>query len=77
MTYLIDRIEGGIAVLEAVTTNEIIEVPKENLPKTAREGHVLRKDGDTYTIDREATNKRREQLRERLENILKRSENSG
>ena len=74
MTYVIDRIEDGIAVLECMTTDEIIEIPKEALPRNAREGHILHKDGDTFTIDREATNKRREQLRLRLEKILQRNE---
>ena len=76
MTYVIDRIEDGIAVLECMTTGEIIEIPKETLPKTAREGHILQRDGDTYIIDRGATQKRREQLKERLEKILRRSRNS-
>ena len=72
MTYVIDRIEDGIAVLECMTTDEIIELPKEALPKTAREGHIVIRDGDTFTIDREATQRRREQIRERLERILRR-----
>ena len=72
MTYFIDRIEDGIAVLECQTTFETIETPKYNLPKTAREGHVLVKDGETYTIDREATQKRRDELKQRLEKILER-----
>ena len=70
MTYIIDRFEAGIAVLECQATNEIIEVPKSDLPKSAREGHVLVKDGDVYAIDREATQKRRDDLKRRLEKIL-------
>jgi len=70
MTYIIDRIEDGIAVLECQTTYEIIEVPKSDLPKTAREGHVLVKAGDFFAIDREATQKRRDDLKRRLEKIL-------
>ena len=73
MTYVIDRIENGVAVLECMTTGEAIEVSQRNLPKTAREGHILHKDGDTFNIDREATQKRRGQLQERLERILNRS----
>ena len=71
--YIIDRIEDGIAVLECQTTNEIIEVPKSELPKTVREGHVLVKDGDVYSIDREATQQRRDSIRARLEKILGRN----
>jgi len=70
MTYIIDRIEAGIAVLECQATGEIIEISKSLLPKTAREGHVVVKDGGTYTINREATQKRRDDLKRRLEKIL-------
>ena len=72
MNYIIDRIEDGIAVLECTDTPEgIIEIPRKNLPKGVREGQVLCKDGDTYTIDHEATQRRREMLRARLDRILK------
>jgi len=70
VTHIIDRIEDGIAVLECKATGEIIELPKSALPKSAREGHMLAKDGDTYVIDREATQKRRDEMKARLEKIL-------
>ena len=70
MTYVIDRIEAGIAVLECQATSEVIEISKNLLPKTAREGHVVTKAGDIYTINREATQKRRDDLKRRLEKIL-------
>jgi len=68
--FVIDRIEDGIAVLESSTTGEILELPKSVMPKGAREGHFLVKTGDTYAIDREATKRRREEMRARLEKIL-------
>ena len=69
-TYIIDRIEDGIATLET-GEGEILHLPKKALPKGAREGHVLQKDGEVFTIDHEATNQRRQQLRERLNKLLK------
>ena len=72
-SFIIDRITDGIAVLECQATGEIIEVPKSALPKTAREGHVLIKDGGNYTVDRAATQRRRDSIRARLEKILGRS----
>jgi len=69
-TYIIDRIEAGIAVLECQYTYEIIEIPKSELPKTAREGHVLTKMEGFFVIDREETQKRRDDLKRRLERIL-------
>ena len=73
--YIIDRIEDGIAVIECSDGDEIttIELPRKALPKGAREGHVLQKHGDNYTVDYEATNQRRAQLRERLNRLLKKS----
>ena len=69
--YIIDRIEDGIAVLECMETNEIIELPRSELPKGCREGQMLTKDGDCYAIDHEATQKRRENMQSRLEKLLK------
>ena len=69
-THIIDRIEDGIAVIECKATGEIIELPKSAMPKGAREGQMLLKDGDTFTINREATQRRRDEMRARLEKIL-------
>jgi len=70
-TFIIDRIEDVIAVLECQATGVLIELPKSILPKGAREGHFLIKiSDDAYTIDREATQRRREDIKRRLEKIL-------
>ena len=71
MTYIIDRIEDGIATLEIVGGDETIDLPRKELPKGAREGHVLRKDRDVFTIDYEETEKRRKNMRARLDKLLK------
>ena len=71
MTYVIDRIEDGIAVLECMETQEIIEIPQDRLPRGCREGQLLQKDGEAYTIDHAATNKRKENMQSRLDAILK------
>ena len=68
MNYIIDRIENGIAVLES--QDEMLEVPKSMLPKEAKEGHVLFKDGESYVIDWDLTNKRRSDIKNRLEKLL-------
>jgi len=71
MTYIIDRIEDGIAVLECHVSGEIIELPKKALPKGAREGQMLQKDGDGFVIDKAGTQKRKEEMQARLDRILK------
>ena len=70
MSFVVDRIQDGIAVLECQATGQTVEVPKSGLPKTVREGHVLVKDGDSYAIDRAATQQRRDNIKARLEKIL-------
>jgi len=70
MIYIVDRIEAGIAVLEAKSTGEVIEIPKKQLPKGIREGQVLRKDGDAYNIDYEMTKQRQEQIKVRVKNLF-------
>ena len=72
MTYVVDKIENGLAVLESLTTYGYLRISAEALPKNVREGHVLIQDGATFTIDRDATKKRREGLKERLRKILQR-----
>ena len=70
MSYIIDRIEDGIAVLEDKNTGEIIELPKKALPRGAKEGQLLTKQGESFVIDRAGTDKRREEMRARLDKIL-------
>jgi len=70
MKYIIDRTEDGIAVLECQTTNEIIELEKNALPKGSREGQVLIKQDDDFIIDKASTHKRKEEMQARLDKIL-------
>jgi hypothetical protein len=77
MQWVIDRIEDGIAVLEAVAAEgddapEAVERPKKELPKGAREGHVLTDGGvagGALRIDKEETAARAARIRERLERL--------
>ena len=68
MNYVIDRIENGIAILE--NQAEILEISTSRLPKDAKEGHVLVKEGESYIIDHDLTNKRRGSIKNRLEKLL-------
>jgi len=69
-TFVIDRIEDGIAVLECQATGEFIEIPKTAMPKGARDGHLLSKTDDGFVIDHAATQALREDMKRRLEKIL-------
>lgn len=65
---IIDRFEGDIAVLE--TDGGMIELNRFYLPENAAEGDVLVHDGGEWYIDRETTENRRNQIREKLRRLM-------
>jgi hypothetical protein len=81
MRWVIDRFEEGIAVLEGVDGPQspdgpdaplTVERPRRELPKGAREGHVLTDDGvggGPLRLDREETAARAARIRERFERL--------
>lgn len=65
MFYTIDRFEGDYAVLEDDDENRV-NVKRALLPVTAKESDVLDFDGETYTVNAEETEKRRQSVIEML-----------
>lgn len=65
MDVIVDRFEGDYAVCEQ-PNREIIDIPKEKLPKGVKEGDVLTIFGDQVTINT-AERKVRE---ERINNLM-------
>ena len=71
MTYMIDRIEGTIAVLEAAD-GETRQIPVSALPDGAREGALLAEtEPGVFAVDKAATAARRARIRA-LESLLRR-----
>ena len=66
--YILDRIENGIAVIEA--DGEMLNIPAEQLPNGAKEGDVLRMDGESISVDEQATASRKEAMRRRLKSLF-------
>jgi hypothetical protein len=60
-TYVIDRFEGAMAVLE-VDEGRTIDVPAACLPADASRGDVIVADGVGVRVDRAATNSRKQEL---------------
>ena len=58
MSYVIDRIENDIVILEDGINNNI-KVKKRLLPENIREGDVVDFYNDAYSINTEETKKRR------------------
>ena len=58
--YYTDRIEGNIIVCQS-EDGSMLELERDVLPD-AKEGDCIVYDGSTYTIDRERTKKRKEEM---------------
>ncbi|MGH4051721.1 MAG: DUF3006 domain-containing protein [Clostridium sp.] len=61
MKGIIDRFEGGYAVVEIDDGSKMINIDKILLPKGAKEGMVLQLD-KSITIDIDETKKRKEKI---------------
>lgn len=66
---IIDRFENDSAVIE--TDGGFIDIPRSCLPENAREGDVIIPDGSGYVTDVEQTEKRREEIREKMKRLMK------
>jgi len=69
--YIIDRIDGNLAICECINTGEMIKFNIQKLPKKAKEGDVLRKEGNTFIIDYETTKQRKKALTERMNRLFR------
>ncbi len=72
ITATVDRFEGDLAVLLMGDRETVVNVHRSDLPPEVRQGDVLRLE---VTIDREATEQRREEVRKKIERLKRRSEN--
>lgn len=69
MKYAVDRIEENIVVLENISSGEIVNEDIKKLPKNIKEGNILTRENDKYTLDLDTEKKRREDFRSRLERL--------
>lgn len=69
-TLIIDRFEGNFAVCER-EDRTMQDVERSKIPAEAKEGDVLRIDEkiDTITVDWEETARRKEALKNQMENL--------
>lgn len=68
MIYYIDRIEGNIIVCQS-EDGSMLELERAVLPN-AKEGDCIVYDGNTYTIDYERTQKRKEEMDSLLNSLF-------
>jgi len=69
MRYIIDRIEGGLAVCEK-EDGSLENISLRALPRGVREGSVLISDNGAWTLDLQAENERRKRLFAKQEGLF-------
>jgi hypothetical protein len=67
---VIDRFEGPYAVCEK-DDRTMMDIKRINIPMNAKEGDVLKIEGDSIIIDEEETNKRKKNINELTKDIWK------
>ncbi|MCM1055305.1 MAG: DUF3006 domain-containing protein [Bacteroides sp.] len=66
---IIDRFEEGFAVVEDTESENMSNIDKSLIEETAKEGDVIYFDGLGYKTDKEATDRRREEVLELLRSL--------
>lgn len=66
--YIVDRIEGDFYVLEA-PNEDIITVDKKRVDNDAKEGDCLKLSDNYFTLDKEASDKRRVEMANRMKGM--------
>lgn len=69
MKYAVDRIEDDIVVLENITSGDIINENIKKLPKNIKEGTILIKKDNEYSLELNTEKERRDDFRSRLERL--------
>ena len=69
MHYIVDRIEGNLAVCER-EDGGFEDIPLGQLPKGAREGSVLVCNNGAWALDLQAEQERRKRLFEKQEGLF-------
>ena len=69
MIGTIDRIESGFAVIET-NDNKMINVPICLLPKSVKEGDIIKQMNDNFKLDIEKTTRRKEYIKDLVEDLF-------
>lgn len=66
--FTVDRIEGNIYVLEDSDSN-IIDINKCYIKEEAKEGDILKKEGEYYIVDEDKTKERKKEMEELMKGM--------
>ena len=65
--FTLDRYEGNYAVCENRTTGEMVDIPRAMVELHAKESDILRREGQSFVVDKEATKATREEIKKLLD----------
>lgn len=69
MNAVIDRIEEDLAVCQD-DEKAMFTIPAALLPEGAKEGDSIRLEGETWVLDPDETQSRRERIRRKMESLF-------
>lgn len=69
MRYIIDRLEGDLALCED-ELKKIITIPRSQLPDGLKEGDIVMEKEGVYTSDPEETARQRKEMRKKLMDLF-------
>lgn len=78
MQYILDRREGDFAILEQSEEGKVqlVQVKARRVSSECVDGDVLCRKGTRWYKDEEATQKRRQEMRQKLNRLLAKSKNN-
>ena len=66
--YILDRVEGNYAILES-ENGSMIEINIDNIDGNFREGDILIKEGDKFTVSELLTKERRDKIKDMMNDM--------
>lgn len=70
MKYVIDRIEGNIAICED-ENGKMVELDIAKLPLDIKEGSIIIEENSRYIIDEKVTEEKKKEVKKRMNNLWK------
>lgn len=70
MRYIVDRVEGDVAVLERDDL-ELVDVPLSKLPEGVGRHDCLEEEGGAWWIDRDRTAERKRRIEEKMRRLFR------
>lgn len=68
--YTVEKIEGNIVTLEDRTNNVFLEIKKDKLPNSIKEGDILDLVDGKYIKNEESTKKIKEDIRNKFNSLM-------